>query len=222
MSYRPIKKDLTDGTLKCYFCKRSLISLQTYVLENLENKKIVNAGRACAEKNIDNKYNLNSIPDLTKYPLSSQKEETEELTNRSDKGSRNHSTLTTEEKNLRTAIEYLELRENMLVERFHTSSPTLKNYYTIYQNTRHLDTDSVNHILNIERNEPENYKIKNLQKCYNYSFWLRKGIERLDKEANSFLISIHKYLIKKMKISEKQKIGTNKWLKNLVGIPQLK
>jgi hypothetical protein len=222
MSYRPIKKDLTEGTVKCYFCNRPLNSLKTYILENLENNKLVNAGRTCAEKNIDNRYNLNLIPDLTKYTLSFQKKETVDLSNSSDKRSKNHSTLTMEEENLRTAIEYLELRENKLAEKFHTSYPTLKNYYIIYQNTRHLDTDSVNHILNLEKKAPENYKIKNLQKCYNYSFWLSISIARLSEEANRFLTPVFTYLKKNMKITENQKKGINNWLIHLDGIPQLK
>ena len=222
MSYRPIQKDLTEATVLCYFCDRPLKSLKRYILENLEKNESVNAGPTCAEKNLDKKYNLNSIPDFTKYTLSSQKEDTEEITNRSNKGSRNLSILKTEEVNLRTAIEYLELRENKLAESCNTSYPILKNYYETYQNTRNLDSDSVNHILNLEKNAPEKYKIKNLQKCYNYLFWLNISIARLGDEANRFLIPIREYLKKNMRITENQKRGVNNWLKNLDGIPQLK
>jgi len=222
MSYRPIKKDFTEGTVKCFFCNRPLKSLKTYILENIYNNELVNSGPTCAAKNLDKQYNLNIIPDLTKYTLSTQTEDEEELFSNNDNGKRNNSTLTTEDRNLRTAIEYLELRENKLAENFQTSYPTLKNYYTIYQNTRILDSDSVNHILNIEKKAPENYKLRNLQMCYNYSFWLIISIKKLDKEANNFLSPVYEYLKKKMRITEKQKNGINNWLKKLDGIPQLK
>lgn len=219
MNYRPLKKDLTDGTQKCHFCNRPLSSLKAFILEDEKTKEIVFSGPKCAKENIDRKYNLKLIPDLTKYTLAFNDKDS---VSRSHLKERNLLNLTQEEINFRKAIEYLELRENKLAEDFNTSFFVLNEYYLFYLENGFLNKNQVQHILNIENKSPNNFKLINLQKCYNYIFWINKGISILDDKADDFLIPIRIYLTNNLKISEKQKNGVNKWLKNLEGIPQLK
>lgn len=219
MTYIPIKKDLTEGTETCEFCGKRLKSLTAFNLKNTETNDIVFAGETCAKRNIPLDYNIKLIPDFTKFTLSVNENEKLSI---SDTRKSNKSELTEEEKDYKKAIEYIELRENKLQENFETSYPILKEYYNEYLLNNILGANEIKHILNIENKAPEKLKLNNLQKCYNYSFWINVAINKLDKEANVFLISIQKYLEKNFKISEKQKIGVNKWLKNLNGIPQIK
>jgi len=219
MNYRPLKKDLTDGTEICHFCNRPLRSLKAYILEDEGTKEIVYSGPKCAEDNIKPKYNLKLIPDLTKYTLAVNDKESISTISAKE---RNISKYSQEELNLRKAIEYLELRENKLIEDFNTSYSVLNEYYNSYLEKGTLDKNQIQHTLNIENKSPDSFKLINLQKCYNYSFWINNGILRLEDKADDFLIPIKTYLIKNFKISEKQKNGVNKWLENLDGIPQLK
>lgn len=219
MSYRPLKKDLTNGTQNCHFCGVAIRSLKAYILENIDSKEKVFSGPDCAKQNIHSDYKLGLIPDLTKYTLALSKKEGSS-TNRA--GDRTNLKSTDEEQNLRKAIEYLELRENKLAQFFNTSFPKLKNYFNSYLISGELKKDEIQHILNIEKNAPDTLKLINLQKCYNYFFWIDIGIGKLGGVADEFLIPIKNYLIKNLKISEKQKIGVNKWLKNIDGVPQLK
>lgn len=219
MSYRPLKKDLTDGTEVCNFCNRPLKSLKAYILTNESTGEIVYSGPKCAENNIKKAYNLKLIPDLTKYTLAINDKEKKSNVYITEF---NTSKYSEEELNLRKAIEYLELRENKLSEDFNTSYKILNEYYKEYLINGTLGLSQIRHILNIEKKSPESLKLVNLHKCYNYVFWIDTGIQKLDEKADDFLIPIKKYLIKNLKISERQKIGVNKWLENLDGIPQLK
>ncbi|AIZ42465.1 hypothetical protein [Cellulophaga baltica] len=219
MSYRPLKKDLTDGTEICHFCNRPLRSLKAYILIDEKTKENVYSGPKCAEDNINNEYNLKLIPDLTKYTLAINDKESIPSNNSKE---RNTSKYSEKELNLRKAIEYLELRENKLSEDFNTSYNVLKEYYNSYLEEGTLNLNQISHILNIEKKSPDSLKLINLQKCYNYIFWINTGIQKLEVKADDFLIPIKNYLLKNLKLSDKQKIGVNKWLQNLDGIPQLK
>lgn len=222
MTYIPLKKDLTEGTEICNFCDKPLNSLTAYILKNIENNCIVYAGPTCAKKNISSKYNIKLVPDLTKFTLSAKPNEDSLIRITNNENKTRNSTLTDDDKKYKRAIEYIELRENKLNKNFNTSYQILEEYYKEYLINNKLEKQTIEHILNIEKKAPNELKLDNLQKCYNYSFWISAGIKKLDKDATNFLSSILKYLETNLKISEKQKIGVNKWLKNLDNIPQIK
>lgn len=219
MSYRPLKKDLTDGTEICHFCNRPLKSLKAYILLNENTKEFVYSGPKCAENNINQTYNLQLTPDLTKYTLGINNKESSSNGTVTKLSTSKYSDA---ELNLRKVIEYLELRENKLSEDFNTSYKVLNEYYKEYLEKRTLGLNQIRHILNIERKSPESLRLVNLQKCYNYFFWINTGIQKLEDKADDFLIPIKNYLIKNLKITDRQKAGVNKWLENLEEIPQLK
>ncbi|WET00209.1 hypothetical protein P2W68_11360 [Chryseobacterium arthrosphaerae] len=222
MKYKPLKKDLTEQEETCFYCNRRLKSLKAYVLEDLETGYNIFVGPSCIKEFISKDYNLSLIPDLTRY--------TEALNSRgkkeNDSEERVHiqkeNTLEQSEKDYKKAIEYLELREDKLAGSYNTSYTVLNKYYQIYLTNNKLETDIVRHILNIEKNAPEKFKLINLQKCYNYSFWIKVGIRQLNEEASSFLKSIESYLQINLTITDKQKKGVNKWLEKLDAIPKLK
>ncbi len=219
MSYRPLKKDLTDGTRICHFCNKPLRSLKAFILENEDTNEIVYSGPKCAKDNINSVYNIKLIPDLTKFTLAINEKESVSSVNSTK---RNKSSFSKEELDLRKAIEYLELRENKLISDFDTSYNVLEKYYKFYLEEKKLNKSQIQHILNIENKSPKSFKLNNLQKCYNYIFWINNAILQLEEKADNFLIPIKTYLTRNFKITEKQKKGVNKWLENLEGIPQLK
>ncbi|RLK06739.1 hypothetical protein [Tenacibaculum discolor] len=219
MKYRPLKKDLTDGTKTCHFCNRPLKSLKAYILMDEKTKEKIYSGPKCAEDNISNKYNLKLIPDLTRYTLAINDKESVLSSNFVERNTLKH---TEKDLNYRKAIEYLELRENKLSEDFNTSYNVLKEYYSFYLVEGTLNLKQINHILNIEKKSPDSLRLINLQKCYNYIFWINIGIQKLEEKADGFLIPIKNYLINNLKLSIKQKKGVNKWLQNLAETPLLK
>lgn len=216
LAYKPLRKDLTDGNKKCHFCSKKLSSLKAYVLEDTENKEHVYAGPTCTLKNIDSNVNLSSIPDLTKYTCTLNE-------NNSDGGGRGFgkNPITTQEENLKRALEYLELRENKLKICFSKSYQVLSEYYMISRQ-RELKDNEIKHILNIENKAPDNLKLKNLQKCYNYLFWIDVAIDLLREQDRDFLENIRQQIIVKLKISQSQKDAVNRWIQNLSGVPQIK
>lgn len=224
MKYKPLKKDLTEQEETCFYCNRKLKSLKAYVLEDIETGNNIFVGPSCIKEFVSKDYNLSLIPDLTKYtevlnPRGKKENDTDD-----DEKIRiqKQSTLEQIEKDHKKAIEYLELREDKLAESYNTSYGILNEYYQLYLNDKILEPNTIKHILNIEKNAPEKFKLINLQMCYNYSFWIKVGIRQLDNEASIFLKSIEKHLQKNLTITDKQKEGVNKWLENLTGIPKLK
>lgn len=218
MSYKPLRRDLTNGKEICFFCRKPLSSLKAYVLECVDIKATVLSGKFCANKNIASVYSLKSIPDLTKY---TSEMSNKEMGKRRKSGLRGSTTSMDEEHNMKRAIEYLELRECKLTESFNTSYDILRNYYFTYKDGRKLEDDALRHILNIENKAPESLKLNNLHRCYNYYFWINVGIERLGADADKYLVSVRDYLIRNLEITEKQKVAVNKWLEHLEGVPQL-
>ncbi len=115
MSYRPIRKDLITEKQKCHFCSRTLNSLKAYVLENTETKEIIYAGFKCAGDNIDSQYKLGLIPDFTRYTLAMSEREVD-LINPRQGNEKADNTTSDEDEKRRNALEYIELREDKLVE----------------------------------------------------------------------------------------------------------
>lgn len=214
MSFKPLRKDLTETTRQCYFCPRFLTSLKAYVLEEELSGTIAYAGRKCAESNIGEKYTLAGIPDLTKFTLPNG-EGKEATGNVGGSGNGNYTDPS------QRALEYLLLREEKLPKDMQTSYSTLKNYY-LKSKTGLLSEAEVRHINNIEANAPEKFRLTNLQKCYNYLFWIDVGIRKLPEEKTEFLKKIRNVLVTKGSISHEQKAGVSKWLERIEGVPQLK
>lgn len=213
MSYKPLRKDLTEFTTKCHFCPKQLSSLKAYVLQNLETNEIVYAGPVCAKRNISNSYTLNNVPDFTKFTLPNGS---------NTGGSTGDKITTTQVVDLnKKAVEYLVLRENKLAKEFNCSYKILKNYYTKYVK-ENLDAKEIQHIINIERKSPHNLKLQTLQKCYNYLFWIDVAMSKLPIEKRTFLKSIRSYILKNRKLKEQQLKGLNNWLEFIKGVPQLK
>ena len=219
MSYRPIRKDLIDGKQKCHFCSHPLSSLKAYILENTETKEIVNAGSKCAKDNIDSQYKLELIPDFTRYTLAMNERESDIV--KSGQNSERTDNSTIEEINHKKAIEYIELREIKLSKDFNTSYPILKNYYHKYLNSK-LENSEIDHILNIERKAPEDLKLVNLQKCYNYIFWIDVAIGKLKDKPDEFFKGVRSYLVRNRRITNIQKVALNNWIANLSDVPKLK
>lgn len=220
MSYRPIRKDLITEKQKCHFCSRTLNSLKAYVLENTETKEIIYAGFKCAGDNIDSQYKLGLIPDFTRYTLAMSEREVD-LINPRQGNEKADNTTSDEDEKRRNALEYIELREDKLVEDFKTSYPILKTYFDKHL-VSELNDNEIKHIFNIEKNAPETLKLMNLQKCYNYLFWIDVAIGKLGDDSDKFLKSVRKYLIINKGITEDQKVAVNKWIVNLSNVPQLK
>ncbi|PAD30040.1 hypothetical protein [Paenibacillus sp. 7523-1] len=212
--YKPICKDLIEREKKCHFCAKNMTSLKAYKLKHKETGEIVCAGPSCTEKNIDQGIKLSAIPDLTKYtqPLGGN--------GGGGGGGNSEKPIIRAEEDKRKAMEYLELREKKF-EKYHSVSySVLKNYYNKSQNEE-LNEREIRHILNIENKTDERYKLANLQRCYNYLFWIDVALDKLE-EHNDFLESIKTYIIRNFKITSKQKDAVNNWMKNIKGVPQIK
>lgn len=209
--YKPICKDLIEHEQKCHFCAKNMTSLKAYKLKHKETSEIVFAGPLCTKRNIDQGIKLSVIPDLTKY--------TQPLGKKGG-GAITEKPIIRAEEDKRKAMEYLELREQRF-EKYHSISYiVLKNYYNKSQNEE-LNKSEIRHILNIENKTDERYKLATLQRCYNYLFWIDVALNKLEKD-NDFLEGIKTNIIKKFKITPKQKDGVNNWLKNIKGVPQIK
>jgi hypothetical protein len=215
MTYKPLRKDLTETTRKCDFCPNYLTSLKAYVLEEIGTGKIAYAGPTCAKNNITLGHTLAGIPDLTKYTLPHGEGES-----RVAGGAGGSGGSLIDDPN-RRALEYLALREEKLSGELKCSYSALKDYY-IKSKTETLTDAEVRHINNIEAKAPDQFRLASLQKFYNYLFWIDVGIEKLPKEKTEFLSSVRSTLINKGNISESQKNAVNNWLKKIPGVPQLK
>lgn len=213
MPFKPLRKDLTETSRRCDFCPKFLTSLKAYVLEDEETGRTLYAGPVCAKNNVGS-YSLTGIPDLTKFTMPNGDGEN------SGGGigfSGGGSVVDPRQK----ALEYLLLREEKLAHVMNTSYSVLEKYY-IKTKKEELTENEVRHINNIEAKAPEKLKLLNLQKCYNYLFWLNVGIEKLATEKADYLRSVRNNLINNLEISQNQKIGVNNWLVNISGVPQLK
>ncbi|HEX8549420.1 MAG TPA: hypothetical protein VF691_20835 [Cytophagaceae bacterium] len=219
MNYLPLRKDLTEGKRKCYFCGRQLTSLKAFVLENVVTKEEVFSGPKCAQDNISDEFDLRLMPDLTVFTLAFNLD-----IEGVRKGRLSSSSASAIQKDIdyKKAIEYIELRENKLLKDLNESYEPLKNYYLKYRMLGRLDEIEIQHITNIELKTKPSLKLVNLQKFYNHLFWINIAISLLGERANDYLVPIKESLCKYRNITEAQKNGVNKWLKNLDGIPQLK
>lgn len=214
MSYKPLRKDLTETTRRCDFCPKFLTSLKAYVLEDKGSGRIAYAGPTCAKKNIGANYTLVGIPDFTKFTLPNGEGE-------GGAGGTGGSSGSNSADPNRQALEYLVLREEKLADEMHASYSALKNYYS-KSKTESLTEAEVRHINSMEAKAPEKFRLANLQKCYNYLFWIDVGIERLPEAKTEFLRKIRRSLVSNGEISQAQKAAVNKWLVNITGVPQLK
>lgn len=214
MPFKPLRRDLTETTRRCDFCPKFLTSLKAYVLEEEGSGRIAYAGPTCAKANIGANYTLVGIPDLTKFTLPNGEGE-----GGAGGGGGSGGSNSTDPN--RQALEYLLLRQEKLADEMQTSYPILESYY-IKSKTESLTEAEVRHINNIEAKAPEKLRLSNLQKCYNYLFWIDVAIERLPAEKTEFLNNIRRALVSNGEISQAQKAAVNKWLVNIPGVPQLK
>lgn len=211
MLYQVIRRDLTETTRRCDFCPQYLTSLKAYVLKDLETGELSYAGPTCAINNAG-EGSTSGIPDLTKFTLATN--------DRVGGGTVGQGGATTDNPE-KSAIEYLTLRENKLVDELKCSYPILKEYYEKH-NSQGLSDSDVRHINNIASKAPENLSPAVLQRIYNYLFWIDVGIEKLPADKTDFLVGVRNTIVSKGKISEKQKAAINRWLENIDGVPQLK
>lgn len=214
MSFKPLRKDLTEVSRRCDFCPKFLTSLKAYVLEDEVSGKIAYAGPVCAKNNIYANYSLVGIPDLTKFTLPNGDGE-------GGPGGAGGSGGSNSADPIRHALEYLVLREEKLAHEMHISYSVLKTYYS-KSKTGPLTEAEVRHINSIEAKAPEKLRLTNLQRCYNYLFWIDVGIEKLPEAKTAFLRNIRRTLVNNGEISQPQKVAVNKWLVNIPGVPQLK
>lgn len=217
MVFKPLRKDLTETTRRCDFCPKFLTSLKAYVLEEEESGRIAYAGPTCAKANIGANYTLAGVPDLTKFTLPNGDGEGGAGGTGGTGGSGGSASADPN----RQALEYLLLREEKLAQEMQTSYSVLKTYYD-KSKTESLTDAEIRHINNIEAKAPERLRLANLQKCYNYLFWIDVGIERLPADKTEFLGKIRRALVSNGEITQGQKIAVNKWLKNIPGVPQIK
>ena len=211
VSYKVIRRDLTETTRQCDFCPKYLTSLKVYVLRNSETGELSYAGPTCAKNNAGND-SLSGVPDLTKFTSSTGDRE-----GGGTSGQGRNAVDNPEKK----ALEYLALREEKLVSELKCSYTVLKDYYK-KSKTQKLSEPDIRHINNIASKAPENLTLASLQRIYNYLFWIDIAIEKLPKDKTKFLTSVRKALTSKGKISDNQKRAINKWLENIDGVPQLK
>ena len=221
MSYTVIRKDLTEGTKKCFFCPNNLTSLKAYVLEDCDSGEHVFAGPWCAEKNVG-KAALLAVPDLTKFTKSNKKKKSGELeADTPTRESPERKAPEAVDHDERRALEYLALREDKLASELKCSYEVLTNYYD-KSKKRSLTDKDIKHINNIEAKAPEKLSLSVLQRLYNYLFWIDVGIDKLPDDKREFLGIMRKRLLKAGKLTDGQKEATNKWLENIDGVPQLK
>jgi len=214
VAYKPLRRDLTETTRRCDFCPKFLTSLKAYVLEDEESGIIAYAGPTCARDNIGANYTLAGIPDLTRFTLPNGESE-------GGTGGAGGSGGGTVADPNRRALEYLLLREDKLTEEMQTSYSVLRNYY-VKSKTESLTDAEFRHINNIEAKAPEGLRLANLQRCYNYLFWIDVGIERLSAGKTEFLRDMRRALVDNGGLTQPQKNAVNKWLRHINGVPQLK
>lgn len=214
MSFRALRRDLTEHTQKCDFCPRFLTSLKAYVLEDLDTGEIYYAGPKCAQDRIGADEKLSDFPDLTKFTESIN--EGGEHGCGGGGGGRGAGA-----DDRRSAMEYLLLREQKLPSVMRCSFGPLREYY-LQSQRRPLTDDEISHIRNIEAKAPASLRLNTLQRCYNYLFWIDVGIVRLGPERAEFLKSIRAVLLNKHEITAGQRDGINRWLQGIPGVPQLK
>lgn len=212
MSYKPLRKDLTEDHELCEFCKKPLRSMKAFILKHERDNRIVFSGPTCAQRAISQNYTLKGLPDLTKF---TQSDET------SSSGRGNGVGINSAQDPQRAAHEYLELREGKLASSFKCSFHILRQYYEKLEREP-LTDDEINHINNIERRAPAELKRSTLQRCYNYLFWLDAAIAKLPEEKKSYLSWKRKHLIANKTLSKDELIKVNNWFRNIHGIPQLK
>ncbi|TXD96277.1 hypothetical protein ES754_11650 [Psychrobacter frigidicola] len=217
MTYKVIRRDLTETTRKCDFCPRYLISLKAYVLENVETNELFYAGPKCAKNNVGDN-SLFGVPDLTKFTMATGNREDSSIDGRGSTDINNRQRKAIEE---RKAIEYLMLRENKLVNELNCSYSVLREYYQKSKIQKLSESDII-HINNIAYKAPEHLTLSVLQKIYNYLFWIDVGIAKLDSGKTDFLVNVRRTIVSKRKITEGQKLAINRWLENIDGVPQLR
>lgn len=210
---RPLWRDLTDGIQECTICERNLRSLKSYAIAHPDGHSEIYAGVTCIFKYTPiKKWMLKAIPDFTIF--SSEIFEHNGVSPRNANAEINISLQSDEQTLRKKALTYIELREHKLVNEFKTSFPVLKNYYEKSRSSE-LDSSDIRHILAIENKVPEDLKLINLLKCYNYSTLLKIAIEKSSRaNDNSFLQGIKTHLIKFKKLSDRQKIAVNDCLTN--------
>ena len=149
-----------------------------------------------------------SIPDFTKYIIETLEDEEGENQNQENQERNIHNQNIHRNDDKKKAVEYIELRENKLIEEFEgVSYRYLKDYYLTFIEKGDLTDEQVRHILNIENAAPDILKLDNLHRCYSYSFWIKKAIR--EGYSVDFLGSILRYLYKNFKITLKQKGSVN-------------
>lgn len=205
-NYKLLRKDFTTEIERCHFCRRRLISQKVYVVKNIDTGEVFSSGRYCTERNVN--ADLRSIPDFTKYIIETLEDEEGENQNQENQERNIHNQNIHRNDDKKKAIEYIELRENKLIEEFEgVSYRYLKDYYLTFIKKGDLTDEEVRHILNIENAAPDILKLDNLHRCYSYSFWIKKAIR--EGYSVDFLGSILRYLYKNFKITLKQKESVN-------------
>ncbi|MCH1926807.1 hypothetical protein L9G74_18175 [Shewanella sp. C32] len=212
MSYKVIRRDLTEVSRRCDFCPNYLRSLKAYVLEDSDSGELFYAGPTCAKHKAGDDA-LTGIPDFTKF--------TKEVGEREGGGAGGGAGGSGTENSEKKAIEYIVLRESKLADELNCSYKVLRDYYEKHK-AEGLSESDVKHINNIASKAPEHLTLTALQRIYNYLFWIDVGIERLPEEKTDFLVGVRKTIISKGKITDNQKSAINKWLENIAGVPQLK
>lgn len=213
MSYRPIRKDLTEIGEDCYFCDTHLRSLKAYVLQNIETGKFVMAGPICAQRNLAEGLTLKGLPDLTKF--------TGTTGQREPGGGGSGGGGTSNDVERRRAVEYLQLREEKLAAEINCSWHVLADLYQSFLNGE-LSESAVRIINKAESNAPDKLKLTALQKCYNYLFWIDVALSKSDPHKSDFLKGIRRRVLSREPLSAKQFETLNTVLGRLKGVPQLK
>lgn len=217
MSYKPIRKDLTEIGEDCHFCNTKLRSLKAYVLQNIDTGLLVMAGPVCAKRHISDEFTLKGLPDLTKF--------TSATGHRESGGGGGAGGGSTKDSERRRAIEYLQLREEKLTADVSCSWHVLTKHYQSYLKGE-LSEIGVNHINNIEKKAPDGLKLAVLQKCYNYLFWIDVALSKVDTIKSNFprefLSSIRRLVVARKTLTPLQFKKLNEVLSQLDGIPQLK
>lgn len=208
MVYSLLRKDLIPIDTKCEFCSKTLKSGKGYLLIS-DLGSYVYAGKKCAMNNSSNGGTINKLPDLTRYTISPEDENVNPPLMPGGHGGRPANTPADE---VRQASEYLILRQQSLKPYLPGISYSgFDKYYLSYQEST-LDDKAVRHIINVEKKAPDKLKLKTLQKCYNYLFWIDVAIQRIgeDHKGTEFLQGVRDYMIKNYSITDIQKDGVNR------------
>lgn len=195
MTYRPLRKDLTETTRTCNFCPNPLTSLKAYVLEEIKTGKLAYAGPTCARNNVAHGYSLEGLPDLTKFTIPNA------AGSKGGGGGGGANAPATDEPR-RRAVEYLMLREEKLVSDL-GSFDVLRTYYGALKE-RDLTDREVAHVNNIEKKAPEKLKLLKLQRMYNYLFWLDVAVSKLSEEKVGFLSDIRTKVANGVSLSDQK------------------